>query len=74
MCSGDSRRPPATRYHSLLVDRATFPKDLEVTAETAEGEAMGLRHRTLPIWGVQASPRVDRHPLRDEDSGEFPNA
>ena len=46
----------ATRYHSLLVDRATFPAALEITAETAEGEVMGLRHRTLPIWGVQFHP------------------
>src|ERR1039458_2455792 len=46
----------ATRYHSLLVERATFPADLEITAETAEGEVMGLRHKTLPIWGVQFHP------------------
>jgi anthranilate synthase/aminodeoxychorismate synthase-like glutamine amidotransferase len=46
----------ATRYHSLLVERATFPRELEITAETAEGEIMGLRHRTLPIWGVQFHP------------------
>ena len=46
----------ATRYHSLLIERATFPAELEITAETAEGEVMGLRHRTLPIWGVQFHP------------------
>ena len=46
----------ATRYHSLLVERASFPAELEITAETAEGEIMGLRHRTLPIWGVQFHP------------------
>ena len=46
----------ATRYHSLLVERASFPACLEITAETAEGEIMGLRHRELPIWGVQFHP------------------
>lgn len=46
----------ATRYHSLLVERASFPDCLEITAETAEGEIMGLRHRELPIWGVQFHP------------------
>ena len=47
---------PGTRYHSLLVERASFPTELEITAETAEGEVMGLRHRRLPIWGVQFHP------------------
>ncbi|MFV0414888.1 MAG: anthranilate synthase component II [Chthoniobacterales bacterium] len=46
----------ATRYHSLIVKRETFPKDLEITAETKEGEIMGLQHRELPIYGVQFHP------------------
>jgi anthranilate synthase component 2 len=46
----------ATRYHSLLVKRETFPEALEITAETAEGEIMGLRHKELPLWGVQFHP------------------
>jgi len=46
----------ATRYHSLLVERASLPACLDVTAETAEGEIMGLRHKELPIWGVQFHP------------------
>lgn len=46
----------ATRYHSLLVQRETFPTCLEITAETQDGEIMGLRHRTLPLWGVQFHP------------------
>ena len=46
----------ATRYHSLLVRRETFPDCLEITAETAEGEIMGLKHREHPIHGVQFHP------------------
>jgi anthranilate synthase/aminodeoxychorismate synthase-like glutamine amidotransferase len=46
----------ATRYHSLLVERTTLPAVLEVTAWTSEGEIMGLRHKTLPIEGVQFHP------------------
>ena len=46
----------ATRYHSLLIRRETLPQVLEITAETAEGEIMGLRHRELPIHGVQFHP------------------
>ncbi len=46
----------ATRYHSLVVERASLPADLVVTAETREGEIMGLRHRRLPVFGVQFHP------------------
>jgi len=46
----------ATRYHSLIVDRATCPADLAVTAETGDGLIMALSHRTLPIHGVQFHP------------------
>ena len=46
----------ATRYHSLLVRRETLPECLEITAETAEGEIMGLRHKEHPIYGVQFHP------------------
>jgi anthranilate synthase/aminodeoxychorismate synthase-like glutamine amidotransferase len=46
----------ATRYHSLLVERASVPPCLEVSAWTEEGEIMGLRHRELPVEGVQFHP------------------
>jgi anthranilate synthase/aminodeoxychorismate synthase-like glutamine amidotransferase len=46
----------ATRYHSLIVERATLPACLESTAETADGLIMGMRHRELPIQGVQFHP------------------
>lgn len=46
----------ATRYHSLVIDRATMPECLEITAETDQGEVMGIRHKTLPIEGVQFHP------------------
>jgi para-aminobenzoate synthetase component II len=46
----------ATRYHSLIVDRASLPECLEISAWTAEGEIMGLRHRTLAVEGVQFHP------------------
>ncbi len=45
----------ATRYHSLVVDRSSVPSELEITAE-ADGLVMGLRHRTLPLAGVQFHP------------------
>lgn len=46
----------ATRYHSLIVNRANLPDCFEISAETAEGEIMGIRHKTLGVEGVQFHP------------------
>ncbi len=46
----------ATRYHSLVIDPKTLPKDLKVIAESEDGEIMAIRHRSLPVWGVQFHP------------------
>lgn len=46
----------ATRYHSLIVDRATLPRTLRVTAWTPEDEVMGIEHVQHPMWGVQFHP------------------
>ena len=46
----------ATRYHSLLVQREGLPSDLEISADTDQGEIMGLRHKKFPIQGVQFHP------------------
>ncbi|MEO8143301.1 MAG: aminodeoxychorismate/anthranilate synthase component II [Betaproteobacteria bacterium] len=48
----------ATRYHSLAVERESLPACLEVTAQSEEGEIMGLRHRTLQVEGVQFHPEA----------------
>lgn len=48
----------ATRYHSLIVEEASLPDCLEVTAEAEDGEIMGLRHREWPLEGVQFHPEA----------------
>lgn len=46
----------ATRYHSLVIEEKTMPACLEVTARSEDNEIMGVRHKTLPLWGVQFHP------------------
>ncbi len=46
----------ATRYHSLIAERESFPDSLKITAWTEEGEIMGLQHQDLPVWGMQFHP------------------
>ncbi|WP_397476058.1 anthranilate synthase component II [Pusillimonas sp.] len=45
-----------TRYHSLVIERDSMPDCLEITAESDDGEIMGVRHKTLPVYGVQFHP------------------
>src|SRR5690606_28089260 len=45
-----------TRYHSLAIDRETLPDCLEISAQTEDGEIMGVQHKTLPVYGVQFHP------------------
>jgi len=54
--SGLEPRFEATRYHSLVIDEASCPDSLEITARTDDGEIMGVRHRELPVEGVQFHP------------------
>lgn len=48
-----------TRYHSLIIDRDTLPKELVVTAETKDGVIMAVKHRDLPIYGLQFHPEAE---------------
>jgi anthranilate synthase component II len=49
---------PATRYHSLAIERSSFPAQLTITATSEDGEIMGVRHRTLAVQGVQFHPEA----------------
>ena len=48
----------ATRYHSLIVERSSLPDSLEITAESDDGEIMGLKHKSWPLEGVQFHPEA----------------
>jgi para-aminobenzoate synthetase component II len=48
-----------TRYHSLIVDKETLPKELEITAESLDNVIMGIKHKELPIYGVQFHPEAE---------------
>jgi len=47
---------PATRYHSLVISRSSFPEELKITAEAEDGEIMAVKHRDYPVYGVQFHP------------------
>lgn len=52
----DSRPLKAMRYHSLSIERESLPEELIITAETEDGEIMGVRHKDMPIYGIQFHP------------------
>ena len=54
--AGVPKKFEVTRYHSLIIERASLPADLEITAETADGIIMGVQHRKHPVHGVQFHP------------------
>ena len=53
----------ATRYHSLIIDKKTLSKDLEITAETEDGIIMGIKHKYFNVHGVQFHPESIRTPI-----------
>ena len=61
-----------TRYHSLIVERASLPADLEITAETDDGIIMGLQHKTQPVHGVQFHPESIASEHGHDAAGQFP--
>ncbi len=68
----------AIRYHSLIVDRKTLPECLEITAQTADGKIMAMRHREYPIEGVQFHPesimtKVGKDLLRNFLQSDYPS-
>jgi anthranilate synthase/aminodeoxychorismate synthase-like glutamine amidotransferase len=68
---GLSQQFQAGRYHSLIADPASIPAVLEVTARTPQGEIMGVRHRSLPIEGVQFHPESVLTPEGPKLMGNF---
>ena len=63
----------AGRYHSLVGNRSDFPKCLQITAESDDDEIMGLRHKELPIFGVQFHPESVLTPLGNKVMQNFLN-
>lgn len=60
-----------TRYHSLVIDRKSLPEDLEITAESLEGEIMGVKHKEYPIFGLQFHPESISTERGKEMLGKF---